>query len=360
MTVGREGPRDSGRGGPRLVRLLLLVVVLAVAGVLLLAGAALTLARVTTPEPGWGLALTALSPWGLPAFAVALAGFLVALRLGGGRPVRLPALLALAGLVTQAVWLGPAFVGDHADGPADLTVLQLNVRFGTADPGATAGLARRTGADVVALDELTPEALDALRDQGLTRRLPHHAGAAVEGEGGVEVFSRYRLTDVRRLDVRTGGWLVRVHAPTPFWLVAVHADQPFVVPALWRHDLAVVGDVVGHLSGPRLVVGDLNATVDHAPLRRLLGAGLDDAAREANAGWQPTWPGADGPRGLRSVGLVAIDHVLLGGGVGAVSTDTAVVPGTDHRALVARLVLPGRGPGAAAAATPGGIPLDPR
>ena len=39
-----------------------------------------------------------------------------------------------------------------------------------------------------------------------------------------------------------------------------------------------------------LVVGDLNATPDHAPIRELADAGWRDAAELANEGWLPTWP----------------------------------------------------------------------
>jgi endonuclease/exonuclease/phosphatase family metal-dependent hydrolase len=78
-----------------------------------------------------------------------------------------------------------------------------------------------------------------------------------------------------------------------------------------------------------MVVGDFNATLDHGPVRDLLGLGLRDAARESNAGWQPTWPAW--------LPLIAVDHVLVSRDLGVISTKSAVVEGTDHRALVAEV-----------------------
>ena len=90
-----------------------------------------------------------------------------------------------------------------------------------------------------------------------------------------------------------------------------------------------------------LVVGDLNATVDHPVQRELLADGMSDAAQDSNSGWQPTWPSpsrakaADVPTPF---GLFAIDHVLTSAHFSAVSTSTAVVIHSDHRALIARFV----------------------
>jgi endonuclease/exonuclease/phosphatase family metal-dependent hydrolase len=88
--------------------------------------------------------------------------------------------------------------------------------------------------------------------------------------------------------------------------------------------------------GPTLVVGDFNATHDHAPMRKVLDTGVRDAAEEAGSGWQPTWPttryGQDWV-----VPLLTIDHVLTTRHFDAVRTHTVAIPRTDHLALVAEL-----------------------
>jgi endonuclease/exonuclease/phosphatase (EEP) superfamily protein YafD len=84
----------------------------------------------------------------------------------------------------------------------------------------------------------------------------------------------------------------------------------------------------------------MNATMDHASLRGLVTDGFQDAATQARSGWQPTWPSAGEVSGfgVPAPPLIAIDHVLVRGGLRAVRTTTYEVDGTDHRALVARLV----------------------
>jgi endonuclease/exonuclease/phosphatase (EEP) superfamily protein YafD len=81
-----------------------------------------------------------------------------------------------------------------------------------------------------------------------------------------------------------------------------------------------------------VVAGDFNATVDHAQFRDLLDHGYSDAAEQSGAGYLPTYPNDRwyGP-------LIGIDHVLVRG-MRAGSVDTYGLPGSDHRALLARLV----------------------
>ena len=73
----------------------------------------------------------------------------------------------------------------------------------------------------------------------------------------------------------------------------------------------------------------------------MLRDGMEDAARDANSGWQPTWPSPEKVhvKGIPTpFGLFAIDHVLMSPEFSATSTSTRVVRDSDHRALVAGLV----------------------
>ena len=117
-------------------------------------------------------------------------------------------------------------------------------------------------------------------------------------------------------------------------VVATHPQAP-TEPDLWRSDHAALLALVRQRH-PDLVLGDLNATVDHAPMRALVDAGLRDAAELANTGWQPTWPFGDRWRlAVALPPLVAIDHVLVGPRLAVVEVHTADLPGSDHRAVVA-------------------------
>ena len=115
---------------------------------------------------------------------------------------------------------------------------------------------------------------------------------------------------------------------------AVHPSYPVDADG-WVHDQAVVVDAVTELD-PDLVLGDFNATVDHRSLRTLAERGYRDAGEVANEGWHPTWP-ADGPFDLIRLPLAQIDHVLVGPRMAAISMQTAEIPGSDHRALLAEV-----------------------
>ena len=286
----------------------------------------------------------------------AVFGYLVALvllvllgwRAAAGRLLRIVRLVAIGacvlGLGLHGWWLAPSYVGERAIGRPDLTVMTFNMLRGRADPADTAALVRREDPDLLVLTEVTPQALAAAEARGIVgdgSDLPHVGGRAMRSASGTVVAARYPLTGVRTLRMAHAGYLVRVAAPEPFEVLAVHATHPGIDIAAWRRDHDTIIRESRATSGPLLVVGDFNATLDHPPLRTLQDDGLTDAASDTNAGWQPTWPSPERARvwGVPTpFGLMAIDHVLMSTDFSAVTTRTAVVPDSDHRALVARLV----------------------
>jgi endonuclease/exonuclease/phosphatase (EEP) superfamily protein YafD len=286
---------------------------------------------------------TAFVPFALVGYAVATAAAWVVRRASQPGRLRRAATTALVvgsfGVLAHGALLGPAYVGSHASGEPDLTVMTSNMRLGRADTAAVTRIAIAEDADVVVLEELTPTALPGLAR--LRASYPYIAGGAAPGAYGTVVLSRYPLSQVRQLPVSKGAWQMRVAAPTPFWLIAVHTSQPLSAYAAWAPDHAALRSAVVRLDGPVVLAGDFNATLDHRPMRQLLGLGLSDAAREANAGWQPTWPVDEGNGRLRplGLGLMTLDHVLFTRDFSAISTRTRTVPRSDHRALVARLAL---------------------
>lgn len=307
----------------------------------LAASLSLTFCWVFTPSSRLLVMATALVPFALPGYAVAAGATaaLGALSTGRRRLVATSALgIAVVGLALHAALLGPAYLGSHASGRPDLTVMTSNLRLGLGDTAEVVRLAEDESVDLVVMQEVTPEAAPELL--AMRTALPYVAGRTAPGAFGTVVFSRYPLTQVSQLRVTKGAWQMRVAAPTPFWLVAVHTSQPYSGFASWRPDHDALHAAVARLRGPTVVAGDLNATLDHGPVRRLLGLGLSDAARVSNAGWQPTWP-VDVQSGRRmpfGLGLMTLDHILTSADFSAVSTSTHPVPGSDHRTLVAGLV----------------------
>ena len=120
-------------------------------------------------------------------------------------------------------------------------------------------------------------------------------------------------------------------------LIAVHPRPPVGDVSGWRMDHGVVRHAARATSERTLVVGDLNATMDHVPMRALVGGGFEDAATQADSRWQPTWPAAGvvSRLGVTVPSMVPIDHVLVSSGLRALSTESVTVEGTDHRALLA-------------------------
>ena len=310
----------------------------------LVASLALTACRLFTPSPRLLVMATAFVPLAVLGYAVAacLWWLVRSLGPGGRRPVSTAAAVVSAlGLAFHAVVLAPAYVGGHATGRPDLTVLSTNLRLGQGDTAEVTRIAERADADVVVLEELTPAAYGELGD--LRRELPYSAGTADLGARGTMVLSRYPLSQPFQTPIIQGTWWMWVDAPKPFWLVAVHTAQPAISLKLWRVDHQYLSWAAGGLRkrGPVVMAGDFNATLDHGPMRDLLGAGYSDAARQANSGWQPTWPSdPDAEHGLPwGLGVMAIDHVLVTRQFSAISTRTYRVDGSDHRALLARLAV---------------------
>ncbi|MEU2349044.1 endonuclease/exonuclease/phosphatase family protein [Modestobacter sp. NPDC049651] len=286
----------------------------------------------------WGVALGAFSP-----YLMALAPLGAVLLLAARRWV----LGVAAGVLTAVVAtvLAPTYAGDPAEarGPV-LTVLTANVRLGQADPADLVAEARRAGADVVLLQELTPGLRDGLAARGLDELLPHSLVEPGPGADGIGLWSRFPLTDQQRdhltfpyvsarLDLGAGR-----PAPT---VLAFHAAGPWPQPAdEWVRDMAKLPDVLDRVAAagggaPVLVGGDFNATWGNAQFRALLQDGYRDSAEQLGAQWTATYP-AD-----RAVPpLIGIDHLLVRG-AGPQSLHTVQVSGSDHRGLVVRVALPG-------------------
>jgi endonuclease/exonuclease/phosphatase (EEP) superfamily protein YafD len=241
----------------------------------------------------------------------------------------------------------------QARGPV-LCVLTANLLAGQASAEAVTGLVRRTGADVLFVQELTGDAVIRLKQAGLTSLLPSEMiGVPADGSRGGGIYARFPLADVPRAPV-PGAWPAGRQATWPaarmelpsgqsVELICVHPRPPLPMTSWrqvveWREALAVVPPPALPPSAgpPRVLAGDFNATLDHAQFRRLLRLGHVDAACQAGNGLVPTWGPAPGGR----LGLLTIDHVLVDPRCAVLTTSVHAIPGSDHRALRAQFRLP--------------------
>jgi endonuclease/exonuclease/phosphatase (EEP) superfamily protein YafD len=241
-------------------------------------------------------------------------------------------------VVVQTGLLVPRFVPESRHvppGAAELRVATLNTDVGGADPRAVVELVRTERIDVLALEQLPPSGVAALDKAGLGALMPYRE---LHPEYDSSIYSRRPLSHGGTTDADTawpqttaemtvGGRTVK--------FVAVHTYYPLGDADRWTRDMTALTSLARR-SGPDTVfLGDFNASLDHAPMRRLLAAGLTDTHAELGHGWPRTWP-----VGLPVVPpMVQLDHVLHGSGLAAVSVGERTLPGTDHRAVVAVLAL---------------------
>jgi endonuclease/exonuclease/phosphatase (EEP) superfamily protein YafD len=309
----------------------MLTVVAAVCAALAVVGVA---AHYYPARRAWSLGVVAATPYLMLFAPVATVLFAVA----GCWPAAVgAAALTIWAVGTQTrLWIG----GADAAG-VELVVMTANLWVGRAAPDAVITAARRHGVEVLLIEEITADLAVALDGAGLHDLLPHGATYPAEDPAaGMALWSRHPLTD---LQVH-GGLLIpvlsaRVHVPGVVaapTVVALHLAGPVPDASFWRRDIARLPDLLGALpvDAPLIVGGDFNATPDTVQFRRVLAAGYRGATEQAGAGHRPSWP-AHG----RFRPLIAIDHVLTRGAT-ARAVRTVEIAGSDHRALVARLVLP--------------------
>ena len=287
-------------------------------------------ARLTGWEPGPIAWLVSLMPWVTLACVIPVAFAMLA---RSGR-LTVAAVLPLALCVA---WVAPLCAADGA--PADATaapvlrVATINLTFGQADADAVVRLVVDRSIDVLALQELTPRAVEALREAGLDDAMPYSEVRAEQGFAGTGLWSRQPFAAAESLD-ELESRAVRVEisvAGAPLAIYAVHPMAPGVADhSLWVADMGALAALLTPRDGAVLVAGDFNATRDHRSFRALEDLGFVDAADEAGAGFLPTFP-----EGRLPMPIVAIDHVITRDApLIAVDVATVAIVGADHRALV--------------------------
>ncbi|HMS77074.1 endonuclease/exonuclease/phosphatase family protein [Gordonia sp. (in: high G+C Gram-positive bacteria)] len=247
------------------------------------------------------------------------------------------AVLAAAALVHTQV---PLVVSADAPEGQSITVVSVNLLKGHADLGAVEALVRDSGADILSLQEVTTDWLDRARVSGIAQRLPYEHSEVVPfaAAAGSALFSRTPLRGHGVLD-DTAFKNLRAVTDLPgargTRVLVIHPAAPTGDAQDWVNDTDAIRKHLHALGdGPVIAIGDYNATWDQARFRGILRNGYADAGEQAGSGFLPTYP-TNGRLGNRPV--VAIDHVITKGFV-ATSVRTHFVAGSDHRALVVKLV----------------------
>lgn len=246
---------------------------------------------------------------------------------------RLAAVAVLAPAVVWVTLFGGALTDKRSGGDGgggDLTVVSHNVDEGNTDPAGTARVLARAGADVLALEELS-DASAAVYTRELASAYPHHAVL-----GGVGIWSRHPLADVKEVPIMPWTRAMRASVRTPDGPVAVYAVH------LASVRISAAGFTTGRRNeaaralaaalraepAPRVVVlGDFNGTHQDRALAPVTSR-LRSAQREAGDGLGFTWPAA--------FPMVRIDDVLVRGMTPRAAW-TLPATGSDHLPVAATL-----------------------
>jgi endonuclease/exonuclease/phosphatase (EEP) superfamily protein YafD len=268
--------------------------------------------------------------------------------------------LRLALLVLTAVSL-VRFGGDWLSMPLrqavngePLTVTTWNLEVGSRSTAQTLEALRSFRADIVLIQELTPDVAQAIESEAtLVGRYPSRALDPAGPGIGQGVLSRYPIraaqssinpvvqtmvVEVEGRDVR----LVNAH-PERGELRRLILGVPTVFDPDDRHeDLDGIRSIVeGSLAaGETLILGgDFNTTPPEPAYGRLT-EGLRDVHAEIGLGTGWTWR----PSRLEhfGIGLIRLDMVLVGPGVEPMSIDVSCVASGDHCPVTVRLALVSR------------------
>ncbi|TXK17253.1 endonuclease/exonuclease/phosphatase family protein [Homoserinibacter sp. GY 40078] len=258
---------------------------------------------------------------------------------------RIALTVVAAGLAATQLLVMAGAVGWH--GPQELPAGHVPIRVVTSNLLVSNPHIRQLGdelaaedADIVLLQEVTPEALAELEGSALWTDYPYRASDPQPEFHGSATFSRFPIVQSGPIDVGGSPMLLTdLQTPAgPLRVVNVHTVAPLgtAEAATWAGQFPQLSRLVERSPSPIVLGGDFNATRDHAPLDRLLDADVRDAFDVAGSGLGSTWPEGLGP----IPPLMRLDHVIVGAGVDVARVADRASTGSDHRRLVVDLGLP--------------------
>ncbi|MBW3080224.1 endonuclease/exonuclease/phosphatase family protein [Bifidobacterium saguinibicoloris] len=231
------------------------------------------------------------------------------------------------------------------EAPSQLRLMTLNCRFGRADAADIVRQARERDVDVLALEEVSESLVARLDEAGIARLLPYRqSGEPKTGDnGGFNIlFLRHEpaagvpdVVDIPAADVPAV--VLRMADGRTVTIAAAHTKSPMRGCAQWSAGIIGLGELAKaeHI-GDRdiaVVMGDLNASLEHPSFRALLRSGFRDASLTQGRGPSLTFPSwTPWPR-------IELDHILATPGVTFHDVEPVRVAGTDHLALTATLRL---------------------
>jgi vancomycin resistance protein VanJ len=250
--------------------------------------------------------------------------------------VRRSATALIALLVPTVVWLNifGGLVTSKSGGGGDFTVITHNVNAENADPSGTAREVASSGADVVALEELTETAVPVY-EKALAATYPYH-----EVVGTVGLWSKYGMSDTEAVDIKLG-WerAMRSTVAAPDGPVAVYvAHLPSVRVKLEAGFTARQRDKSADALGEAIadepieqvaLLGDLNGTMNDRALNAVT-AQMRSTQGAAGSGFGFSWPAA--------FPMARIDQIMVRG-MEPMASWSLPQTGSDHLPVAARVTI---------------------
>lgn len=233
------------------------------------------------------------------------------------------------------VLLSPRAIPDRQPSTSgtEVTIFSANLLEGAASPGPLISAIRRADPDIIALQEVTPANVAALRAAGVMAKRPFIVGKPAIGPLGYVTISRWPLQVIAGSGLSDGRWPEMHVLGTTMIFRNVHPRSQLHPESRvsWRTNLA---DIPGPRGRLRVVAGDFNATLDQRAFRALVARGYHDAGATTGNGFKWTWV-------VSRSGRLVIDHVLVAPTIEVQHFDVVDLPGSDHNAVVTRIRLPG-------------------
>ncbi|MPY59890.1 endonuclease/exonuclease/phosphatase family protein [Streptomyces spongiae] len=294
-------------------------------------------AKIPNRVGGLGSLVETFLPWFGLCIPVLLAGALW----------RRSASAVAALLLPVMVWLSlfGGLLGDKSHPGGDLTVVSHNVGAENPDPVGTARDLAASGADVLALEELTPQARGTYEKE-LAKAYPHHTV-----QGTVGLWSKLPLSDTRPVDIKMDAGPLAATKPAdvkmaynralrttvatdhgPLAVYVAHLGSVRVNPraGFWTagrdRNAQALGEAVAAEKNDRVVLlGDLNGTMDDRAFAGITSQ-LHSVQDAAGDGFGFSWP-AKFP-------VARIDQILVRG-VAPEGSWVLPATGSDHLPVAA-------------------------
>jgi vancomycin resistance protein VanJ len=239
-------------------------------------------------------------------------------------------------------------------GSIPVTTLTYNLGNGMAGPDTLIPMLRASGADIIALQEVTAETAGALNAQ-LSDLYPYQVsqGLGIEGKA---LLSRYPIQTYEWLEFNPGRPDLRAEIDLDGVTIVVIVAHPPPPALTWSgiqprpgtaHQMTSLIDMIRNTDAPLLLLGDLNITQMHDVYGELQDAGLQDTFRVAGNGLGFTIPAriakldavSDMLGDLSVVPAARIDYVWASSAWQPVAAWTGEDAGSDHLPVLATVSL---------------------